>query len=459
MTEKRFYRLALEGSLLDGKNVKQQIDAKIAVAERSAASRSARSNAEWNPRPIPLIAIPVTVLLVLCTLTVAAFGGFAGRNGSRSAAGESTPTAQPAEAPAPPVIENEPCSVKLLSEFDAELKQECLDWRASQTRESYDESKWTWLRESKLEAVEVYDCGGMLHWRIAFTATNLQPFLEDDMDRRLDFTMWRVWYSVEGSDAEYSLGDLYNSLGYRFDETQGTLYEGWYASGAKQPLPTTGKITVTMQYCIVDCSVEDMGRYFGSIAVVEQSFTFDAAALQNDPTTEHRLIPLSGSYTFTMPNADRTVYQNRTLSLDGVMLDASIRHTDTDVRVWFTVKEAPESWTTDEKQAVLVSLLTGWHKGGAAVTYQFGFGDAVAVGIHQSPLLWTENPTTPEMWIQIEGSDADTVQLNLNANRIASVKVFGKAFEEGWTTELLTGESTSVYWTSTPLATLTIPLQ
>ena len=296
MNEKRFYHTALDRTLLGGKSVKKQIDAKIraekAEASRQKSARSASRNAkEWNPRPVPWIAIPVAAMLLLCTLTIGITAGARALRDSKQAAASATP--QPTATPAPVQtmhtgaqadidLKDLGCTVKLLPEFDDELKAECLDWRQSQGGEPYREEDWTWLKSATMTITDLRQSGSRIQWTEETVSEPLQPFLEmrtNAAGQSVELSLDSVTYTVEGDDTVYSLGTVFNETDWKPETDR--FFMTWCneRSTSDTPLPAEGIVTMTATYCVVDFKVEDMGRRFGSVALIEHTFSYDAAKL------------------------------------------------------------------------------------------------------------------------------------------------------------------------------------
>ncbi len=138
MNEKAFYHAALNRSLLNGKALKKRIHTRIAAEDaieetpRKAESKPvAPERSEWNPRPIPWIAIPVAAMLLLSTVTIGIAAGAIGFKSRHAATDDPNAIVAPADPdPADALnLVDLGCTVKLLPEFDEALKKECTDWR------------------------------------------------------------------------------------------------------------------------------------------------------------------------------------------------------------------------------------------------------------------------------------------------------------------------------------------
>ncbi len=377
MNEKQFYHAALEKSLLGGKSQKARIDRAV----RAASSVEKRPDGrEWNPSPIPWIAIPVTALLLLATLTVALTGGFARKGHAITQPGSASPQPAPAQndGDLTVLIENpiraESFTVRLLPEFDRDLYDECLLWRESQGGAPVTEQDWGWLRDSRIELLGVMQQAGAsdpLIWQIRFTPTNMQPFSESDFSapgQVLEFAVNSAQYTVEGDKTSYPLGGVYNAVS--FDADADGITAAWCSDRA---LPESGLVTVTVQYGIIDCKVEDMQRYFGSVAIVEHTFTLDAGALKG--STTHVSVPLSGTHWLTVCKETHTGYRNEQLSLDGVVLDAEVCRSGMGILLTFTVLDAPESMSEYQRSAIPLSLQNN----------SFGEGESPLIYVNGEP--------------------------------------------------------------------------
>ncbi len=283
MSEKRFYHLALEGSLLSGKAQKRKLNAKLnrEFPERAAKAGKPGNSKEWNPHPVPWIAIPVAAMLLLSTLTV---GVMAGANALRGANKQPETVEEPINAASDLNLVDLGCTVKLLPEFDEALKAECLDWRERQHGKPYEEADWAWLRDLKTETVGVAEKDGSFYWAEKISLPRTEPFENEGLESGYDEQALELavpeLLRISAGGEEKQLNCVVNaeSYGYRSFSRTGKWESGTYYTAS--PLPASGTVTVTERIYVVDYKIEDMQRYFGAVAYIDHTFSFNAAAVQ-----------------------------------------------------------------------------------------------------------------------------------------------------------------------------------
>lgn len=310
MSEKRFYHSALEKSLLSGRAQKRRIKAAIAAQSDTVRQKkdtirqnTTRSTKEWNPRPIPWIALPVAAMLLLTVLAGAITAGAMGLYKPTQKAATDAPvvTAPPKAQAAPELnLTDLGSTVVLLPDFSEELQRECLDWRERQHGAPYKVEEWEWLKDVKPEVIGVAYNGKEFSWNVKTTLPQLEPFmmnLGDAYDGQLVELSCpdNVYISVNDSERT-PLTNPVNARNASFSTSS------WFESGTyytEAALPASGTVTVTERFYLVDFRIEDMQRYFGAVAYIEHSFSFNAAALTDQPghyaiayqneTTEYRI--------------------------------------------------------------------------------------------------------------------------------------------------------------------------
>ncbi len=110
---------------------------------------------------------------------------------------------------------------------------------------------------------------------------------------------------------------------------------------------------------VADGSVDSDQPTRAPIAVIDFTFTFDAAAGRPVAETQHVSIPLSGEHMIMVQGwygEGSYEMRNQVLSLDGVMLDAQIEYRAVGIYVTLTIEEAPKDWTEYEKVSLLAAF-------------------------------------------------------------------------------------------------------
>lgn len=385
MNEKRFYHMVLEGRLLNGKALKHRIDR---VLFSATSANTSRSSERKTTRSIKWITVPVTAMLILATLVIALIPG-AKLHKHNPAASIGTANTAPTSAPATLNLVNEKTDIHLVSEFDAELRQECMDWRDSHGK-SFNASDWNWLLNTEVKTVTAAERAGKLSWSVIIRPDSIVPFTNTDwsgQEQATEISLWRAWYTTDNGE-KHSLSDVIDTTGSRIDTTEGMEYLTFCQRDVDEALPTAGRITVTAQYCVVDCSVEDMGRYFGSVALIEHTFSFNAEGINYE--IRHFPVALSGNHMLTVQQSEQT-YTNIERSLEGVILDTNVWYTPTGIDLCFSVAYAPTDWTDAERNALLLSMQNCTASVGmdnALPRYRIGDGESKQVQHIQSGYPW-----------------------------------------------------------------------
>ncbi len=306
MSEKRFYHSALEKALLSGKVQKRRVKAAIeadpvrptkntirredtGIRQNSTAVRQnpARSGKEWNPRPVPWIALPVAAMLLLTVVAGAITAGAMGLYKPTQKAAADTPieTAAPMAQTAPALeLTDLGSNVVLLPDFSEELQRECLDWRERQHGAPYKVEEWEWLKDVKPEVLGVAYNGREFSWNVKTKLPQIEPFTMNPVGAYVGQLVElscpnNVYISVNGGERT-PLTHPVNARNASISASQ------WFEGGtyySDADLPASGIVTVTERFYLVDYRVEDMQRYFGAVAYIEHSFSFNAAALTDQP--------------------------------------------------------------------------------------------------------------------------------------------------------------------------------
>ena len=123
---------------------------------------------------------------------------------------------------------------------------------------------------------------------------------------------------------------------------------------------------MTQRLYVADALTDDMQPTRAAIAIIDFTFTFDAAAGRTVADDVHISIPLSGEYIVSMLEwaryntfeevSQNDMMRNDKLNVDGVTLDAKIEYRPVGIYVTLTIKETPETWTDYEKKSLLNAI-------------------------------------------------------------------------------------------------------
>ena len=328
-----------------------------AVCPKAASER--RTDAH---RPIRLnkkawIAIAVAATLLITTTAVAATAiirhNYHSPNSymihdrdAREQTQQAIPDIENAIASAKP--ETGSYSIQMLPEL--ENYDELDGLREAHGQPAYTEEDWGWMRGIRPEIEEVLADGSTIIFNIRLHTDHGMCF------------GWSGEQSIEGfcEDSYYTVGD---------DPTQhdlpvgegginpnsvtadgATVYAGIDIDDLNEPFPTEGTIHVTTHIHLRDNRVESMNDV-GLLAILTYSFSFDASAGADaaQPIVTER--PLSGSVVLTVYTGHG--YENKQVSLDGVVLLETVSYRSTGIYVTYSVKSAPDGWKNAYTQALL----------------------------------------------------------------------------------------------------------
>lgn len=365
MKEKELYHTVLQEMLITGEHAKPEIDANTAakpVAEKGRFRISRRA----------IIAIAVAATMVVVSTAVAATSIFARRNytpekylrqdfESREANGESIPDIEHALKAAMP--QDVSYKIRMMPEIDhdGKLAQE----RETTGQPPYSEADWAWVRDLKPTIGDVlYD--GKALYVTTYVETDRPELFANDAD-----TKQQVWiaceeatYRVEGDDYEHRIELYGENWGNGYTDHSVTIVA---ESDLLKSFPEEGLVTMTERLYVSDALCNDMIPERAAIAVIDFTFTFDAAAGKPVAEEKHVSIALSGEHVLTMEswnegdrgdanNHPNLTMKNAVLSLDGVVLDGAVEYRPTGIYVTFSIKEAPSSWTDYEKNSLLFAI-------------------------------------------------------------------------------------------------------
>ena len=212
--------------------------------------------------------------------------------------------------------------------------------------------------------------------------------------------------------------------------------------------PTSGTVTVTQVIRILDTRVDPMSN-IGTLALIEHTFTLDAASGAAASETVHVSVPLTGDCILTVSSGGAV--RNERVNLDGVVLDAAIDYASAGLYVKLTVTETPAGWT-DAYTDALMSITHAGDMRGMRALYTVD-------GMQYSPSLPSFIPCQELAYIlpvfPSDYGDISSLTMELLLERWTALN--GEPCGEDWSTAALPS-SWSAEGESQPLATFEIPL-
>ena len=271
---------------------------------------------------------------------------------------------------------------------EMENAAELNEWRQKMGQPVYSEQDWGWIREIRPEIEEVLVDGHTLAFNVRLNTDHGKSFdfrYRTDDGQRLDAACDGATISFE-KDGQTVEQFVYTGTGVHPDsvsETGATLGSEIELADLSEPLPTDGKVHVTMQIGIRDAKVDDMAD-IGLLAAITYSFEFDASAGADvaAPTVTERV--LSGSVVLTETDGNGNEF-NKRVSLDGVVLTETLHYRSTGVYVTYTLQSAPDGWADADTRALLLpSFESPSHYGLSVVCTKEGSADAVLTPGHST---------------------------------------------------------------------------
>ncbi len=445
--EREAYRAAIDVNLAE----KERIRSAVLHAE-AAPAKAARPRVR---RPLVRIAIAAAALL-LCTGAAFAAAEWIGREnytpetylfdrmGARS---ESEPIADVENAIAAAAPVNGSHSVQLLPALpDADVLAK---WREEMGQPAFSESDWGWLRDVTPTIGEALVSGHTLSWNTRLTTDQAAAFSSagNAAGQWLDAVTDSVCYTVPGDETKHILPAFGSGL-HPNQATENSVVLGTECE-TDDGFPTSGTVAVTQVIRILDTRVDPMSN-IGTLALIEHTFTLDAACGTATGETVHVSVPLKGGCILTLSSGDGAVRNERVI-LDGVVLDATIDYGSTGLYVRLTVAETPAGWT-DAYTDALMTMTHASDMRGMRALYTVG-------GEQYEPSIPSFIPLREMAYIlPVFPSDYDdlpSLTMELLLDRWTALN--GEPCGEGWHTDALP-TTWSADGESQPLASFEIPL-
>ncbi len=271
------------------------------------------------------------------------------------------------------------------------------NYREKMGQSAYSEEDWSWIREIVPEVEEVlvdgaqwsikirlntdhglnvatYDEGPNWNWN---TTSGWPVYVGDD--QCIAVSCDEGFFTVDGLDRTVKLpgfrtGVIQKSItsdGFTlqaqwetYDFNQNGAYaeiDEYYADKTDSPFPDEGKVQFTMEIAVRDAKVDEIGKggsYTdgGLLGVIWYTFEFDASAGKPAAKQAVAEIPLSGEVVMTVIPEKNGRRYNQRISLDGVVLEETIKYQRTGILIQYAVKSAPEGWTDDYTKSLINGL-------------------------------------------------------------------------------------------------------
>lgn len=446
MREREAYRAAINANLAGKERIRS------AVLHAEAAPR--QGSAPRVRRPLVRVAI-VAAALLLCTGAAFAAAEWIGREnytpesylldwmGTRS---ENAPIADVENAITAAAPVNGSYSVQLLPTLpDADALAQ---WRKDMGQPAFSESDWGWLRSVTPTIEKALISGRTLSWNTRLTTDHAAAFSSagDAAGQRLDAITDSVCYTVPGSETKRVLSDLGTGLNPN-QASESSVMLGTECE-TDDGFPTSGIVTVTQVIRILDTRVDPMSN-IGTLALIEHTFTLDAASGAAASETVHVSVPLTGDCILTVSSGGAV--RNERVNLDGVVLDAAIDYASAGLYVKLTVAETPAGWT-DAYTDALMTMTHASDMRGMRALYTVG-------GEQYEPSIPSFIPLREMAYIlpvfPSDYGDISSLTMELLLDRWTALN--GKPCDEGWHTDALPSKW-SADGESQPLASFVIPL-
>ena len=463
MKEKEFYRSVLKQTLMNKTEAKERIDALTC-----SASSVERKRVHLSRRAVIAIVVAASLLIVgsaaAATSIFAREGYIPGRYiqkdpNERQASDDVIPDVEQAITAAMPTDVS--YELRMMPEIDVDGR--IAGWREYMGQPPYKEEDWAWVRELKPTIGDVLFDGKALYVTTYVETSHPEVFyFLTDTEQQLWIASEEATYTVNGGSFAYTIPLYGENWGYDYTDhsvkivAQGEPEEGTF--------PEEGIVTMTQRLYVADALTDDMQPTRAAIAIIDFTFTFDAAAGRTVADDVHISIPLSGEYIVSMLEwaryntfeevSQNDMMRNDKLNVDGVTLDAKIEYRPVGIYVTLTIKETPETWTDYEKKSLLNAIRDMMSEGPDTPycingeepqkpeSMNYGANDAIYV------LL----PVYPSDYASVS-----SLTLDLLMHRIVSVN--GEEPRDDWSWDF--GREDTIHTSicvSEPLATIEIPI-
>ena len=225
--------------------------------------------------------------------------------------------------------------------------------RTAAGQKPFDSAEWAWLKDIRPETVDVIASGRRLL---------VQTRLYTDKAAAFSPAPQALWLEAMADDGALLTENgvaphMISCTGWGVNPMAST--EAYALATAEyildEPLPEQGTVTVTQRLYILDANVNDMGKG-GAVALIEQAFSVNAAALSDAAEPQTQTLILSGKAMVPVWEGERRT--NRSVDLNGVTLTAETQFRKTGLYVRFTIKN-PGSLSETEQGALLQSADIG----------------------------------------------------------------------------------------------------
>lgn len=326
---------------------------------------------------IPIAACLIAIVLLFTAFPKAAYAvsAFFGRVFTPSRymnedPAERTPVPSIDEAIAAAAPKDGDCRIEYITERPN--AEEVLDSRAPNGLAPYNEKDWLWMADIRPEIAEVLYDGNQLMWNTNLYTDNIhvREFMEDygiesGSKFAVDALVEDCSYTIEGDPTVYPLCSSGGGIQPIFTDEElaqadhVVLNTDFTLNDDERPLPS-GVLTITQEIVLYQLS-RGIGQ--SPVAFLYHTFTFDttkgntgsAAAKESDiPLSGETYLTVMYSYVPETPEDDFMAIETKKVSLDGVVLHAKYEYLSTGISVVITVAAAPQDWTSEMKDALLM---------------------------------------------------------------------------------------------------------
>ena len=462
MKEKELYHTVLQKMLISGEHAKPEIDA-------TTSAKPIEEKKRFRISRRAIIAIAVAASLLVVGSAAAATSIFTRRNYTpehylnqdaeqREANGESIPDVEDALKNARP--KDVSYTIRMMPEIDD--RGIIANWREFMGQPPYNEADWAWVRTLKPTIGDVLYDGKSLYVTTYVETDRPELFYcNTDTEQQLWIACEEATYTVEGDDRVHTIEIYGENWGSGYTDHSVTITAQSYPTEHSELFPDEGVITMTERLYVADALCDDMQPTRAAIAIIDFTFTFDAAAGRPVAEETHMDIPLSGDHIFTVyewrqdgNTPSHLIMENKRISFDGVVLDAKIEYRPIGIYVTIGIKDAPDTWTENEKKSLL-SAINENEQGAPAAVCRINGGETVSL-----ESMNYEASDSVYLLLPVYPSDYATVSeltLDLNLYRITAGN--GSVPSDDWSFEF--GENTSLHVDSVEselIASVQIPI-
>lgn len=349
-------------------------------------------------------------------------------------------------------------SIVMLPEMqDAKERNE---YRIQHGQPEYSEEDWGWIRSVRPEIEEVLLDGSTLVFNIRLHTDHGLCLDYQSEGQKVEAICEDVTYTVNDDATVHVLGFDCGGMNPGATTPDGaTTHSEFDLEFLEEPFPSEGIIHMTTNIRFYDLRVDGMSDR-AAVAVMRYSFSFNASAGADISEQFVNERALHGSAVLTMTGENGRQYNER-LSLEGVVLTETVSYRNTGIYISYRIKSAPDGWTKEQINALLMPSFERESHYGLSVTC------APAGSTDGSEVIYPGSPNSiasgeyivimPFFPAEYESLKAQNYEIRLGYRYVSSFN--GQPAGEDWRFPDTGGaEDYSWDWTSTEQLLDTFPL-